>query len=191
MEGFNSGSFAYPSHGHGVINLNRLFSLLPGAEEFVTVLHLFGRSKCQYPQQPPHLFTDAETLLVAEDDARVRPPCRHILAVEVHEVACVEGVKDASLLPPRGPVAPRRGDRSAPHRAPSARQPRVGGAPAPGRHPSRPRRCRGGPALSDLGRARELGLEACGLFAVGGDLGVYLLAVGVVVGEGSVDAGER
>jgi hypothetical protein len=71
------------------------YRLLPGAKEFVIVLHLLGRPKYQYPQQPPHLFTDAEALLVSEDDARVRPAGGHVLTVEVHEVANVEGIEDA------------------------------------------------------------------------------------------------
>lgn len=65
------------------------------SEEFVIVLHLLVRPKYQYPQQPPHLFTDAEALLVSEDDARVRSAGGHVLAVEVHEVANVEGIEDA------------------------------------------------------------------------------------------------
>ena len=63
------------------------------------------------------------------------------------------------------------------------------GGPARGRRPSRLHRSRGAPALGDLGRARELGLEPRGLLTVGGELRVHLLAVGVVVGEGGMDAG--
>jgi hypothetical protein len=39
--------------------------------------------------------------------------------------------------------------------------------------------------------ARELGFEARGLLPVGGYLGVDMFPVGVVVGEGGVDAGQR
>ncbi len=54
----------------------------------------------------------------------------------------------------------------------------------------RPRRCRGVPALGDFGRARELCFETRCLLAVGVDLSVDLLTVGVVVGERGMDAGQ-
>ncbi|HJQ35108.1 MAG TPA: hypothetical protein VJ866_23355 [Pyrinomonadaceae bacterium] len=44
------------------------------------------------------LLADAEALLVAEDDAGVYPACGRVLAVQVHEVADIKGVEDASLF---------------------------------------------------------------------------------------------
>ena len=66
--------------------------LSPSAKELNCIAHTFSRSHLDKSDYAPHLFADAVTLLVAENDPCMVLSGRKKLSVKIHKVTNIEGI---------------------------------------------------------------------------------------------------